>query len=205
MVLSKYVRKANTVLDQPADSLSLLRSNIEKLFNHVIHHILRLVKQQVSLASDRRGKPINICPSSEPYIKYAANRIGYIRPEFRYATSSNPLFLSCAPHEFLTTHILLTRRPSCISLRYRNLRIRGGAIPATIVCRRHYDISYSLLFNPLRGDEKHAHYIWGEKYCLTASPPRHLGRSQLSLPLPLPLPLPLQILQHETETDAAKA
>jgi len=45
---------------------------MEALFDPVIHHILRLVKQQVSFASDR-GKPINVCQPSETIPRYLPN------------------------------------------------------------------------------------------------------------------------------------
>jgi len=61
---------------------------------------------------------------------------------------------------------MLTTRPSQAAV-VRGAAIRGleGAIPRTLICRRHYGFEWGMRFREGIDDEANAYDMWGTKYC----------------------------------------
>ncbi|KAK3897932.1 heat shock protein SSA3 [Staphylotrichum tortipilum] len=135
--------------DEDEAAVTLSRADMEELFNPVVEQVIRLVSQQVDHISHTKGKRINCI-----VLVGGFGNSDYLKLKLDAWCASNG-DIKCIRPNF------------CQAAVVRGAAIRGleGAIPGTLICRRHYGFDWGLRFKEGIDDEANAYELFGTKYC----------------------------------------
>jgi molecular chaperone DnaK (HSP70) len=135
--------------DEDEAAVILSRRDMEEIFDPVVKDVLRLVSQQVDYSLHSKGKRI----TSIVLVGGFGNSDYLKRKLDAWCTTNGGI--KCIRPNF------------CQAAVVRGAAIRGleGAMPRTLICRRHYGFDCAQHFRPNIDDPKHAVIAWGQTYC----------------------------------------
>ncbi|KAK4152182.1 heat shock protein SSA3 [Chaetomidium leptoderma] len=135
--------------DEDEAAVILSKRDMEEIFDPVVDDVLRLISQQVNHILQAKGKRIKSI-----VIVGGFGNSDYLKGKLDAWCATNG-GIKCIRPDF------------CQAAVVRGAAIRGleGAMPRTLICRRHYGFQCGYPFRPLIDDEKNAFVLWGEKYC----------------------------------------